>query len=180
MGSMSRGMARLSKHESVRVPRKRTSVTIETLNRSAASSASTKGTFGRKNAKKLSLTSFSFIDYDKSSTSLQDESTPTTTSYLYLKIRLHKPPWRTSPSCQILPLSFPFLQIIYHRQNLPVPLSKTSKIFFISVLPLPHQFPLSSAIPLKAPCNQWRIWMCCSKNNKVTTNTNTRNLPCCY
>jgi hypothetical protein len=74
MGSMSRGMAMLSKHESVRIPRKRTSVTVETLNR-----ALTKGTSsGRKTVKKLSLTSSVFNEYDKSTTSLPDEPTPAT------------------------------------------------------------------------------------------------------
>lgn len=76
MGSM-RGMAILSKHESVRVPRKRMSVTAEILNRPAPSSSLSKGHSGRKNVKKLSLTSFSFLE---STTSLQGESTSTTTS----------------------------------------------------------------------------------------------------
>ena len=77
MGSMSKGMAILSKHESVRVPTKRKSVIVETLNRSAASSTSIKIS-GRKNVKKL--TSFSFNEYDKSTSTLPDEPTLTATS----------------------------------------------------------------------------------------------------
>lgn len=73
-------MTILSKHESVRAPTKRKSPTVETLNHSAPLSASTK-TSGRKNVKKLSLTSFSFNnDYDKSTSSLPDVPTLTTTS----------------------------------------------------------------------------------------------------
>ncbi|KAF8165545.1 hypothetical protein B0H34DRAFT_647537 [Crassisporium funariophilum] len=61
------GMGRLSKHESVRVPRRRTTESLESLVSKKPSPLNAASTFSRRNTKKLSLTSMSLNEYDRTS-----------------------------------------------------------------------------------------------------------------
>lgn len=173
MGSMSRGMAILSKHESVRVPRKRTSVTIETLSRSTVSSAPTKRTSGRKNAKKLSLTSFSFIDLDKSSTSLQNESTPTD-----LSLPQHSSAQAAVEDLSVMPISATFISVPSDNPSQ----MKPSRSFVQNVKDLFHFRPGITApvsVIVSHPTQSSLKSMACmdvlQQNNKVASNSNGSN-----
>lgn len=78
MGSVGRGMAKLSKHESVRVPRKRASIGMAMDGTSVASSSQLPG---KKSMKTLSLASIPFSDYDESPpTVLKEVFTPVSAS----------------------------------------------------------------------------------------------------
>ncbi|CAA7260054.1 unnamed protein product [Cyclocybe aegerita] len=67
------GMARLSKHESVRVPRRRTTESFESLGSKGHPPLSHARVASRKNVKKLSLTSISLKDFDGSALSSAQE-----------------------------------------------------------------------------------------------------------